>query len=110
MTRRSPRTNGKRPDMVKVGGIRYKVSYIPNLKDDGRPLDGQIDHSLAEISIKANMDEQIMAQTVLHEILHAIESQTGRRHELKEPMIDAIAFGIYQVIRDNPQLVRMIVK
>jgi hypothetical protein len=110
MTRRSLRTNGKRPDMVKVGAIHYKVSYVPDLKDDGRPLDGQVDHGLAEISIKANLGEQIQVQTILHEVIHAIETQTGRHHELKESMIDALAFGIYQVMRENPQLVKMITK
>jgi hypothetical protein len=98
-------------DSVKIGGVRHRVIYAKNLtSDDGRPLDGQIDHGAALISIKANMDKQVQVQTLLHEILHSIEAQTGRRHELKEPMIDALAYGIYQVMRDNPELVRMITK
>jgi hypothetical protein len=98
-------------DSVKIGAVWHKVVYTKNLtSDDGRPLDGQIDHGAALINIKANMDKQVQAQTLLHEILHGIEVQTGRRRELKEPMIDALAYGIYQVMRDNPQLVKMITK
>ena len=93
---------------VKVGPVIYSVEYVKDLQDDGRPLDGQIDHGLAAISIKENMNEQVKVQTLLHEIIHSIEAQTGRRRELKEAMIDALAFGVYQVIRENPQLVKMI--
>ena len=110
MTHRSPRTQENRLSPIKIGAVCYSLEYIENLQDDGRPLDGQIDHGLAKISIKSNMDDQIRVQTLLHEIIHAIETQTGRRRELKEPMIDALAFGIYQVMRDNPHLVRMITK
>lgn len=99
-----------KPEQIKIGGIQYKVSYVPDFQDEGRPLDGQIDHGLAEITIKANMNYQVQAQTVLHEIVHAIEVQSGRRKELKESMVDAIATGIYQVMRENPALVRMITK
>jgi hypothetical protein len=100
----------KKLDSLKIGAIRYKVAYVPSLQDDGRPLDGQINHDSAEIHIEANMNQQVKVQTLLHEIIHGIEVQAGRRRELKEPMVDALAFGIYQVMRDNPELVRMIRK
>ena len=98
-------------DKIKIGAIQHTVAYAENpTSSNGTPIDGQIDHGTAEITIKANMGRQIQVQTILHEIIHAIEVQTGRRHELKEPIIDALAFGIYQVLRDNPQLVKMITK
>jgi Zn-dependent peptidase ImmA (M78 family) len=98
-------------DKIKIGAVSYKVLFVENpTKRDGGAIDGQIDHGWAEILIKKNMDKQIQVQTILHEILHAIEAQSGRPHELKEPMVDALAFGIYQALRDNPQLVKLITK
>ena len=98
------------PKSIKVGALHFEVELVRDFNEDGRPLDGQIDHGMAKITIKGNLNKQLQVQTLLHEIVHAIESQTGRRQELKEPMIDALAFGFYQVLRDNPDLVKAIMK
>jgi hypothetical protein len=109
MTRRSLRTNGKRPDMVKVGAIHYKVSYVPDLKDDKGKLDGRIRHSQTEIHIDAGMNHQATTQTLLHEVVHAVVTQLGKQGA-PEGLVDSLAYSIYQVMRDNPQLVKMITK
>jgi hypothetical protein len=96
-------------DKVKVGAIQYSVAYIPDLKDDRGKLDGRIRHSTTEIQLESGMNHQATAQTLLHEIVHAVATQIGHQ-DMKEGMVDALAYGIYQVMRDNPQLVRMITK
>jgi hypothetical protein len=94
---------------VKIGAVFYGVEYVQDLQDHGCPLDGQIEYNQANIKIKANMDEQIQVQALLHEVIHGINAQAAIP-AMKETTIDALAYGIYQVMRDNPELVRMITK
>ena len=50
-----------------------------------------------------------LAYASLHEIVHAVATQIGHQ-SMKEGMVDALAYGIYQVMRENPGPVRMIVQ
>jgi hypothetical protein len=94
---------------VKIGPFYYSVEYIPDLRDESGKLDGRIRHSQTRIQIEADLNQQMTAQTLLHEILHAVVSQIAMP-SLKEEVIDSLATGVYQVIRENPQLVKMINK
>jgi hypothetical protein len=96
-----------RPSFVKIGGIVYAVEYVQNLRDGDAKLNGWIQYDPSTISIEATMGEQAAAQVMWHEILHGIATQAGRHGELKEQTIDALAYGIVQVLRDNPDLVQM---
>ncbi len=42
--------------------------------------------------------------TLWHEILHGILNGAAQTEEHNEAHIDALAHGIIQVLRDNPQL------
>jgi hypothetical protein len=96
---------------VKVGGFQYKIVYIQNLRDDDGKLDGRIHHGKTIIQVEDDLSPQAMPQTILHEVVHAIHVQIGRTEQNKdESYVDALAHSIYQVMRDNPELVRMIVK
>jgi hypothetical protein len=94
---------------LKIGAILYGVEFVPDLSDDKGKIDGQISYGQAKIRISKSLNEQVQAQTLLHEIIHGIEEHSGRQ-ELKEPVINTLAYGIYQVLRDNPELVKMITK
>lgn len=94
---------------VKIGAIDYTVETVENLQDEeGKKLDGRITYNMTTIRVDSETSPQAFVQILLHEILHGIETQSGRNGEIEEPTIDALAFGIYQVMRDNPELVRMI--
>ena len=74
----------------------------------GTSLDG-VDAALIEID--GGLETQPRKQTLLHEIVHEILIQAGQNlGDRTEGVVDAVAFGWYQVMRDNPQLVRMIRK
>lgn len=94
---------------LKIGPIHYKVSYVHELKRGDEKMDGRIEHSQTKITLDADLSHQAMVQTLLHETVHAIAAQIGRP-EMRESMVDALAFGIYQVLRDNPSLTREILK
>lgn len=92
---------------VKIGGIHYSVEVVPDLRDGDVRLNGWIQYDLSKISIDAKLGEQTAFQTLWHEILHGIATQAGRNSELKEPMIEALAHGIIQVLKDNPDVGKM---
>ncbi len=98
-----------KPNSLKIGALHYSVVYVKDLKRDEIKLDGHLHHNQTRISLDAGMNHQATTQTLLHETIHAIAAQIGRQ-ELREGIVDALAFGIYQVLRDNPELVRMITK
>jgi hypothetical protein len=96
-------------DSIKIGPFTFKLFYSACPKDsDGNKVDGILWHSKSEIEIDNFLHAQPKVQTVLHEIVHEIAIQAGQ--DLTEGMVDAIAFGWYQVMRDNPDLVKMITK
>jgi len=95
---------------IKVGGINYAVEYIENLCDESGKLDGRIKHSETRMQIESGMSEQAKAQSILHEAVHALTTQSGRQDiSRKEDLIDSLAYGIYQIIHDNPDLINWIV-
>jgi hypothetical protein len=95
-------------DSLRIGPFTFKVEFGKPVGDEGRSIDGRLWHSHSTIVINSDLHEQPRKQTLLHEIVHEIAIQAGQ--EITEGMVDAIAFGWYQVMRDNPDLVRMIRK
>ena len=97
-------------DKVKIGAIDYAVTFVDDLKDERGKLDGCIKYHQAEINIEADMNDQAKVQSLLHEIVHALDMQygLGLRETAKDSPVDRLAFGIYQVMRDNPELIAVI--
>ena len=95
----------KIPDKVKVAGHVYKVEWDDErLSNEG--LIGETDHNLCviylcryfhskKISAKSMIDE-----TLLHEILHAIDVNYNN-HALSEEETTRLATGLHQVLKDN---------
>ena len=91
-------------DKIKIGGMVYVVNRVPDLRHpDGRKLDGHILDGDCRIDLEANLPFQPEMQTIWHEVVHGILIHAGRG-ELKEEIIDALAYGIIQVLYDNPLL------
>lgn len=57
----------------------------------------------SKIGINPTMTPEVQASTLLHEIIHIIADALSL--EVKEPVIDGIAMGLFQVLRRNPELV-----
>lgn len=93
---------------LKIGGMRYLITYVKGLYDNGK-LDARISHTQTRIEAEKDMSEQATAQALLHEVVHALFVQIGR-NELNEQegMVDALAYGIYQFIRENPEFVNLV--
>jgi hypothetical protein len=96
---------------VKVGPFRFEVRDVPKLvNDEDEPVDGYLDHSRTEILLDADLSNDSRLATLIHEIVHEkVEIQCG--HNLRDDgLIDAIAFSWIEVMRDNPDLVKLITK
>ena len=69
---------------------------------------GEIDVNSCEITVKEG-NKQTMIVTLLHEIIHGILYQAGYNSH-NENEIDALAYGLYSVLKNNSELVKLITK
>ena len=96
------------PDKVRIGGVDFSVTSIPRLlSDDDTLLCGQIDHRKSVIQINSDTGPDMQCISMLHEILHGIaEHAQLKLGEQEETIVDVFARGIYQVVQDNPELMK----
>ena len=101
----------KIPETLKIGGHVYKIIF-PYVFTERYDLAGDHNGENCEIRI-AEKDGDIkrakssVEVTLIHEVLHAIDSTTGHRMfagEEGEKKIEALSEGIYQVLVDNGYL------
>ena len=91
----------KRPAKVKVLGKVYAIQYT-----EGAPLadddDGECDPSNQTITVRTGQSLECEQDTVLHEVIHAIENLQGLK--LKHSDVVRLTTAIHALIRDNPGL------
>lgn len=94
------------PKIVRIGSMDYSVKMTDEtIVLDRRECKGMIDYEFHEIKISnVAQDRQGQEQTFLHELLHGIvrERNLDLQNTDDEIIIDEIAVGLHQVIRDNP--------
>lgn len=89
-------------EVIKIGGITYKVNY-KEIEESSGGLFGEVFYDKAEININNhNIVEQKQAQTLIHEMTHAIFHEAGL-DELnnEEEVVNDIALILHQVLKDN---------
>jgi len=92
-------------ESVKIGGITYPISRVDDLRDESQKLDGWIRYRPYSIQLDSGIGEQGERVVLWHEILHGILTQAGISYEDEhESVLDALAYGISQVLQDNPVL------
>ena len=85
---------------VKILGHTYKFYRVPKV---GRANNsGECDFTKNIIRIKEGMEKTAEAETILHEVLHALDPN------LSEVRVHAFAAQLHQVLRDNPRLLKLI--
>lgn len=93
-------------DKVRIGPITYEVKTVERLVGPcSEKLDGQIIPSRQLIEIDGGLTLVMQRQTLWHEIIHGILTQSGRHELVDEGTVDAIAYGVFGVINDNPEMV-----
>jgi len=70
-------------------------------------------YSDLEIMLNRKQKDSVTAETIMHEVLHAIVEMTGVRRHLKkgreEAVVQSMAAVLTQVLRDNPAFKRLFV-
>lgn len=93
---------------IKVGGFAFKVI------DDSEVLNaaglvGQTRTMDVVIALRAgNVPDSYVTQSALHEVLHAIADIYMETEQPNESTIASMSQGLFQVLRDNPKLVKAI--
>ena len=82
------------PKNLKIGGHQIKVLIKPMWKG-GDNENGVFDADKNEIWIKAELSDTQMESTLVHEILHGINST------LDHVALDSLSEQLYQVLKDN---------
>ncbi len=106
----------KRPELVWVGAKPYTVTYSNEkirLKsaDRQKGLLGNTDHCSLEIIIDDAPVEQVIRDTLLHEVLHCIWEDAGIRdmEMTEEDIVGCVSPRLVSVLRVNPELVEYLV-
>lgn len=92
---------------LKINGFEYEVQYHDDLGGD---MVGNIDYVEGIINVEKHSNKGMLL-TILHEAVHGILFSAGFNNvddEHDERVIQALAHGIYTLIKDNPELVKEI--
>lgn len=92
------------PSVIRIGPIDFTVKTVDDLHDNHVKLDGHIRYASTSILLESALNPQAILLTLWHEITHGILVQSGHAAGIKDPVIDALAYGIIDVLRNNPWL------
>jgi len=101
------------PSSIKIISCIFEVKKMPEYEKRKSDFLGLCRTNEVEILIDDRWKPQVQANTLLHEILHAISSQMGKLgldDETEEKVVQVMANGICSVMRDNPKLFSLIQK
>lgn len=98
------------PNKVKIGGHEIEVNAVKDLETDievngkteYRELHGSANFVEQYININTNLSQTQAECTFIHELLHIIDDYM--RIGLEEEQIDAMANGLYAVLKENTNL------
>lgn len=85
------------PNTVNVIGRQYTICYDKSLEE----LLGQCNPDTLAIIIKPGQQLAIEVDTVLHEVVHAID--IGMQLSMSERQVYCITAGLIAVLKSNPQ-------
>lgn len=96
------------PNKVRIGSVDYEVTVEDKtIVLDAVQCKGKIDYEYHKINIDSSIhDKQGQEQTFLHELIHGIvrERNLNLENTDEETIVDGLAIGLHQVIRDNPEI------
>ena len=93
---------------VRIGPIDYDLVEVDRLLDSGgtSKLSGHIKYTQTSVEIEVGLSEQAKVQTIWHEIIHGILTQSGLNEQSNdERLVEILANGVMSAVRDNAWLV-----
>lgn len=109
------------PESIRIGGVDYRLNLIEDyafLNDDKtQSNDGEFDVNRGIIKLattlrdtKQLIDRERTYTVLLHEILHGIVYHyVGENFDNEEHIVTQFAKGLYQVLKENPRLVKLFI-
>lgn len=98
--------HGTLPAKIVCGAYTYKVRHVTRLTNgDHVRLKGQAAHGDGEIRLDRGMTFQHQRETLLHEVLHAVEEE--RSLDLTENAVNQLSHGLAATLIANPRLTRL---
>lgn len=95
---------------IKIGGLVYEIEFVDNWREGGTNNDDAIGHVFYR-DLKIKVDNNYAGwkrETLLHEIIHAISDDRGLN--FTEEQVGQFGKGLYQVMKDNPQVMLYIME
>lgn len=95
------------PRSVKVGHLTYRVERMTRRVANAGKMTGDCDVEGQRIRIKLGLSPASAAETLMHEIMHAVWWGWGIPDPTQEePCVRSLATGLACVMRDSPALRR----
>lgn len=93
------------PGTIRIIGKYYTVT-VDTINSDlvSNNQLGQARNAQCKLLLDSNQDQQQMRDTLLHEVIHAIDYSLNLR--MKERQVHALAAGLLATLRENPDFVR----
>lgn len=85
----------KIPKKLKIGSHTFKI-----LKGRNPHYMGETDTKQNKIWIDEDMPQDQQEATLIHEIMHAINTTFGNK-DMEHALLDSLSEQMYQVLRDN---------
>lgn len=103
------------PQTVQIDSVRYSITYGNNpVIVGGQQCLGVIDYNNGTIEIDiSKTGENVLPKVLMHEIVHGILEERNIQDflgEHTELIVDNLAMGIINLVRQNPKLIDFILK
>lgn len=89
------------PKRLKVLNLTYKVRFVASIE-----AAGWCDFERQEIVLAEGQSREALADTFLHEVLHAVGSLMGVEYETEEQTVQTFATGLTTFWQANPGALR----
>jgi len=108
-----------KPTKIKLGAIAWDIQfgdipeYVAEVLDiEQENLMGATDKSDLVIYIRGNLKPLVERTTLLHEMVHAMcdSFNLGFNDNENEEIVDAIAKGFYNLMKQNPEVIKWLLK
>lgn len=100
------RKSNSRPKTIKILNLRYKIKFVKDTERTASEADGWCDPSNQTIAIYDGLPREAMADTFLHEVIHAIGNVMGIEWGSEESVARRVATGLCTVMKANPSAFR----
>ena len=98
-------------ESVRIGHRRYRIQEWSDAELVTTDSYGQCDKQRGIIYICTHLDAIVVADTFLHEILHAVWHEYNLQDDDREErIVHTLATGLTQVMHDNPELLTWLKK